>query len=108
MIRKYPIKILIHFAKLKIEEIINPGKFISENNIDPNPFGQFDKWYKQAIHSHVTFYDAMTLSTVNIEGKPSARMVLLKSYDEKGFVFYTNSNSRKGKQLSENSYAWRT
>jgi pyridoxamine 5'-phosphate oxidase len=102
---KYPLKILIHFAKLKVIEFINPGIFISENNIDEDPIRQFDKWYKQAIHAYVTFYDAMTLSTVDKEGKPSARLVLLKSYDEKGFVFYTNSTSRKGKELSENPYA---
>ena len=78
--------------------MINPGIFISEDNIDSDPIRQFDKWYKQAIHSHVTFYDAMTLSTISKDGKPSARMVLLKSYDEQWirilYKFYKQKRKR--------------
>ena len=61
MFPKYPLRIIFHFLKLKVQEIVNPDKFISENNIDSDPFKQFDKWYKEAIHSRITFYEAMTL-----------------------------------------------
>ena len=80
-------------------------KYINENNIDSSPIRQFTNWYYEAIKTKVPFYDAMALSTSTKDGKPSARMVLLKSFDDKGFVFFTNSLSRKGKELSTNPKA---
>ena len=63
---------------------------LSENDVDVNPVNQFEKWWQQAVESKIDEVNAMTLATVNQEGKPSARIVLLKGYDEKGFIFFTN------------------
>lgn len=72
------------------------------NPTGQNPFEIFDKWMKDAQRDEPNNPNAMCLSTVSADGKPSSRMVLLKGYDESGFVFYTNSLSRKGEQLSQN------
>ena len=69
-----------------------------------NPFDIFDNWIKQAIKNNPDNPNAMCLSTVSSTGKPSSRMVLLKEYDENGFIFYTNSESRKGQELSQNPH----
>ena len=78
----------------------------------PNPFELFANWYDLAIETEINDPNAMTLSTIS-NNRPSSRVVLLKSYDEKGFVFYTNSNSKKGKSISENNnialnFHWKT
>lgn len=78
---------------------------LSENLIDKDPIVQFDKWYKSILKSDLKEPTAMMLSTSDNNGNPSARVVLLKEFDEKGFVFYTNYESRKGKNLNENSKA---
>jgi pyridoxamine 5'-phosphate oxidase len=78
---------------------------LSENDADANPFRQFDTWWQEAINSALEEVNAMTLATASADGIPSARIVLLKSYDERGFVFFTNYNSYKGKQLEENPRA---
>ena len=85
-----------------------------KNLIDftPNPFELFANWYDLAIETEINDPNAMTLSTIS-NNKPSSRVVLLKSHDEKGFVFYTNSNSKKGKSISENNnialnFHWKT
>jgi pyridoxamine 5'-phosphate oxidase len=78
---------------------------LSEIDIDPNPFIQFRKWFDQACSAKVPEPNAMTLATANPDGKPSARMVLLKDFDERGFVFFTNYNSQKGQELAENPQA---
>lgn len=70
-----------------------------------NPYKIFDIWYKIVINSNSTDANAMVLATADASGKPSARMVLLKSHDRDGFVFYTNALSRKGRELQENPYA---
>ena len=70
-----------------------------------NPYKLFDIWYKIVINSNSTDANAMVLATADASGKPSARMVLLKSHDRDGFVFYTNALSRKGRELQENPYA---
>lgn len=70
-----------------------------------NPYKIFDIWYKIVINSNSTDANAMVLATADASGKPSARMVLLKSHDQDGFVFYTNALSRKGRELQENPYA---
>ena len=67
-----------------------------------NPFNLFKKWYDLACKSEINDPNAMTLSTI-FNDKPSSRMVLLKSYDKLGFVFYTNSNSKKGKSIDINN-----
>ncbi|MBS1628126.1 MAG: pyridoxamine 5'-phosphate oxidase [Bacteroidetes bacterium] len=78
---------------------------LNEADIATNPFQQFTKWWNQAIDSKVLEVNAFTLATISKTGKPSARIVLLKGYDENGFVFFTNYNSRKSQELIENPYA---
>ena len=78
---------------------------LSEASLDPNPFQQFSRWFQQALDAALPEPNAMTLATATREGKASARIVLLKSFDEQGFVFYTNFESQKGKELAENPYA---
>ncbi|MBW4560710.1 MAG: pyridoxamine 5'-phosphate oxidase [Mojavia pulchra JT2-VF2] len=78
---------------------------LSETEADPNPFIQFKKWFDQALVAQLPEPNAMTIATAMPEGKPSARMVLLKDFDERGFVFFTNYNSRKGQELAENPQA---
>lgn len=80
-------------------------KFLSENEVDKNPIKQFGKWWADALNSKIDEVNAMTLATATLEGKPSARIVLLKGYDENGFVFFTNYNSRKGNELLQNPQA---
>ncbi|HBB31916.1 MAG TPA: pyridoxamine 5'-phosphate oxidase [Cyanobacteria bacterium UBA8803] len=77
---------------------------LSEADAHPNPFQQFKIWFDQAIAAQLPEPNAMTLATATPDGKPSARMVLLKGYDERGFVFYTNYDSHKGQQLRENPW----
>jgi pyridoxamine 5'-phosphate oxidase len=72
---------------------------------DPNPFRQFELWFEQALAAQLLEPNAMTLATVTAEGKPDARIVLLKGFDDRGFVFYTNFRSHKGQQLAANPYA---
>ena len=79
--------------------------FLSEKNTDKNPFNQFSVWYREAQSIGLTHTDAVVLATSTKEGKPSARIVLLKSFDDNGFVFFTNYSSRKAKELGENPFA---
>lgn len=76
-----------------------------ETDINPDPFIQFQTWFDQAVKAQVPEPNAMTLATVSVEGKPSARVVLLKDVDARGFVFYTNFKSRKGEELTQNPWA---
>jgi len=78
---------------------------LSEKDVHPNPFKQFDKWWQEALHSNVEEVNAMTLATASAEGMPDGRVVLLKGFDENGFTFFTNYNSAKGRQLLENPRA---
>jgi len=75
---------------------------LSENDVNDNAIQQFSAWWNEAIKSKIEEVNAMTLATASCDGLPSARIVLLKEFDEKGFVFYTNYNSFKGQQLLEN------
>ena len=70
-----------------------------------NPVEQFRRWFKEAQEAQVTEVNAMNLSTLGKNGRPSARIVLLKDISDKGFVFYTNYESRKGKELEEHPFA---
>ena len=65
-------------------------KTLSETEVAENPFLQFADWWQQAIESEIDEVNAMTLATASLEGVPAARIMLLKGYDEKGFVFFTN------------------
>lgn len=76
-----------------------------EEDVENNPISQFKKWWQQAVSSEIIEPNAMTLATSSSDGLPSARIVLLKDFDENGFVFYTNYKSFKGLQLEENPKA---
>lgn len=78
---------------------------LKETDADPNPFQQFRKWFDQALAAQLPEPNAMTLATATQDCKPRARMVLLKSFDERGFVFYTNYESQKGQELADNPQA---
>jgi pyridoxamine 5'-phosphate oxidase len=76
---------------------------IADANRDP--FRQFDTWFQQAVDAKLPEPNTMTLATVDSRGRPSARIVLIKGVDERGFVFFTNYESRKGRELAGNPYA---
>jgi pyridoxamine 5'-phosphate oxidase len=78
---------------------------LSESSIAPDPISQFDRWWNEALESHLEEVNAMTLATVSPEGLPDARIVLLKGYDARGFLFYTNYDSAKGKELEAHPQA---
>lgn len=78
---------------------------LDEKEVDASPFEQFDHWFKEAVLSEVPEVNAMAIATVNSSGRPSNRMVLLKQYDEKGFVFFSNYGSAKAKDLLANPLA---
>ena len=75
-------------------------KRLDESDVDADPFKQFHAWLREALAAEVPEPTAMTLATVDDEGSPSARIMLLKALDERGFVFYTNYESRKGRELA--------
>ena len=76
-----------------------------EKNLAKNPFRQFEQWFQEAEAAKLTEPNAMTLATTGRDGRPSARTVLLKGVDGRGFVFYTNYESRKGRELEGNARA---
>ena len=76
-----------------------------ESDIESNPFTQFAKWWDDAVKSEIDEVNAMTLATADANAMPSARIVLLKEFSEKGFVFFTNYNSHKGGELEKNPNA---
>lgn len=78
---------------------------LDETSVDASPFKQFNRWFEEALSSELPEPNAMTLATANQSGEPSARIVLLKSFDESGFIFFTNYESRKGKEIFENPKA---
>ena len=78
---------------------------LNETEVDPNPVKQFALWFQQAVDAQLLEPNAMTLATVDANSQPSARIVLLKNFDERGFVFFTNYDSLKGRQLAENPQA---
>lgn len=80
-------------------------KALSEAEAEKNAIAQFEKWWREAIDSKLDEVNAMTLATASSDGVPSARIVLLKGFDENGFVFFTNYNSYKAQQLAENPRA---
>lgn len=78
---------------------------LNEAEADPNPLTQFQHWFSQALEAKLHEPNAMTLATATRSGIPSARIVLLKGVDDRGFVFYTNYDSRKGQELTDNPHA---
>jgi pyridoxamine 5'-phosphate oxidase len=73
---------------------------LDERDVAPDPFAQFGRWFRQAQDAKVPEPNAMTLCTVDAQGRPAARIVLLKEVDARGFVFYSNHESRKGRELA--------
>jgi pyridoxamine 5'-phosphate oxidase len=78
---------------------------LDDEHADPDPIRQFTRWWDEATRSQLAEANAMTLATADREGRPSARAVLLKGYDANGFVFFTNYDSRKGRELADNPRA---
>ncbi len=77
-------------------------KTLDEADVLKNPFQQFETWWNEALESNIEEVNAMTLSTVNNENKPTSRTVLLKGFDTEGFSFFTNYNSAKGQGINKN------
>ncbi|MEK6424217.1 MAG: pyridoxamine 5'-phosphate oxidase [Burkholderia gladioli] len=78
---------------------------LDEADVASDPIRQFDKWFNEALDAQLPEPNTMTLATVNADGRPSARIVLIKGVDEHGFVFFTNYESRKGRELAHNPNA---
>lgn len=94
-LRTYINKLRHDFSKEKLDE----------KDVNKDPIHQFEKWFKEAVDAKVNEPHAMTLCTATLEGKPSARIVLLRNFNETSFVFYTNYTSRKGEEIAENPSA---
>ena len=78
---------------------------LRRSDLDLNPINQFDNWFTAAIEAGIRDVTAMSLATADCDARPSVRIVLLKEFDQEGFVFFTNYESEKGKQLEANPYA---
>ena len=78
---------------------------LDEGDVDRDPIAQFRRWFDEAVKAEVPMVNAMTLATVSAANRPSARIVLLKGLDERGFTFYTHYDSRKGRELAANARA---
>ena len=91
----------------KIQDIrINyKQKSLDLKDVSLSPFDQFDKWFSETMKSEILEPTAFILATADMNAKPSARALLMKGYDGSGFYFYTNYESRKGKELAENNQA---
>ena len=78
---------------------------LRRRDLDPNPIKQFGNWFTAAIEAGIRDVNAMSLATASADGRPSVRIVLLKEFDHDGFVFFTNYQSEKGRQLEANPHA---
>ena len=78
---------------------------LDEAHADADPIRQFSRWWDEALASQLPEPNAMTLATASADGRPSVRVVLLKGFDAAGFVFFTNYDSRKGRELAANPHA---
>lgn len=94
-LRDYINKLWYDFSKSRLDE----------KGVLPDPVLQFEKWFHEAVEAKVNDPNAMVLSTVDKHGKPSSRVMLLRYFSEKGFVFYTNYHSRKAKEIEQNPNA---
>jgi pyridoxamine 5'-phosphate oxidase len=93
---------MITLAELRIDYARGS---LDENSVDTDPIRQFQLWFEQALDAQLPEPNAMTVATVDAEGRPSARILLIKGVDERGFVFYSNYESRKGRELAGNPHA---
>lgn len=99
---------LSHAAhRLSLEDLRENYTFagLNEQDCDPNPIVQFERWFKQAQEAGLKEPNAMTLATATADGRPSARIVLLKEVSDLGFIFYTNYGSRKAQEFERNALA---
>ena len=78
---------------------------LDESSVDPDPFRQFQDWFEQATEAGIPEPNAVTVATASPEGRPSARVVLIRGFDDRGFVFFTNYQSRKGREIEANPFA---
>src|SRR5947209_4577540 len=78
---------------------------LDERDVDRDPFAQFARWFDEAVAARVPEPNAMTLATIGKDGRPAARIVLLKELDARGLCFYTNCESRKGRELAAHPVA---
>jgi pyridoxamine 5'-phosphate oxidase len=78
---------------------------LSENDVNPDPIKQFAKWFDEAVKAKIPEPNAMGVATATANGRPSSRILLIKEFNEKGFVWFTNYASRKGQELLDNPYA---
>ena len=92
---------------MKLAELRTDYKLASldESDVSASPFTQFDKWFGEAMSAELPEPNAMTLATCDASGRPSARVVLIKGVDDRGMVFFTNYQSRKGQDLAVNNRA---
>ncbi len=81
------------------------GQYLNEKEVGSDPLAFFEKWFEEALHAQLPEPNAMTLSTVGADGRPDARIVLLKGLEDGKFKFFTNYNSKKGRDLAANPYA---
>jgi pyridoxamine 5'-phosphate oxidase len=79
---------------------VTADRSLDQHDLHPDPIVQFQCWFSEAVAAEVPQPDAMCVASLTVDGTPDARMVLLKAVDERGFVFYTNYESEKGRQLS--------
>jgi pyridoxamine 5'-phosphate oxidase len=77
---------------------------LSENDVDPDPIKQFSKWFDEALKAEIPEANAMSVSTVNTDGRPSSRIILIKEFGPQGFDWFTNYESRKGHELQNNQF----
>ena len=92
-------------ASNTVPEYDHRGSGLRRSDLDPDPIKQFSNWFTAAVEAGIRDANAMTLATATAKGRPFARIVLLKGFDQDGFVFFTNYESQKGQQLAENPYA---
>jgi pyridoxamine 5'-phosphate oxidase len=88
-----------------MDGVVDYGKPLREQEVDADPLRQFAAWYQEAAAAGVRMPEAAAVATTTPEGVPSVRMVLVKGFDERGFVFFTNYASRKGGELATNPHA---
>ena len=103
LLNQFQTKSFRHLVSNFRNEYISQG--IQEADLKSNPIDQFEVWFNEAVTNKLNEPNVMHLSTVSAEGKPSGRVMLLKGFDERGFIFYTNYESRKANQLAVNRYA---
>ena len=100
-------RLLVQLLNMNIAGIRKDYKAasLSESDVATSPFSQFDKWWNDAVAAQLPEPNAMTLATVGADGRPSTRVVLIKGIDERGPVWFTNYQSRKGRELANNHFA---